>query len=145
MAFSSCHSVSLRGDHDNRECVVSDAAPCSPTADASLKSKEREKDRQIYGKGESITSGDRCRASLPVLDRLFGMGRKPSGQTPCQQLPRVCIGACCNNTVYTIDKAVKMTAVKFGLIHLLKLVQHDYPTPTATSIRPAEIWKGRTV
>ena len=51
-------------------------------------------------------------------------------------LPRVCIGTYCNNTVYTIDKAVKMTTVTFGLIYLLKLVQHDYPTPTAASIRP---------
>jgi len=56
--------------------VVSDAAPCSPTADASLKSKEREKDRQIYGKGESILGEAEYHIRRPMtgLDRLFGMG-----------------------------------------------------------------------
>jgi len=78
-----------------------------------LKSKEKEKDRQIYmGKKRaysakpSITSGDRSRASLPGLALLLGMGagggpwglqatglmpaalgqtpQKPPGQIPCQ-------------------------------------------------------------
>jgi hypothetical protein len=62
---------------------------------------------RAYSATPSITSGDRCRASLPVLDLLFSMGagggpwepqatglmtaalgrkpHKPSGQIPCQQ------------------------------------------------------------
>jgi len=64
--------------------------------------------KRAYSASPSITSGDRCRASLPGLDLLLGMGacggswgpqatglmpaalgrkpHKPSGQIPCQQI-----------------------------------------------------------
>jgi len=40
----------------------------------SREQRERERQAEIYSKGESITPGDRCWASLPGLDLLLGMG-----------------------------------------------------------------------
>jgi hypothetical protein len=48
---------------------------------------------RAYSASPNITSGDQCRASLPVLALLLGMGadesngsRKAPGQVSCQQV-----------------------------------------------------------